>query len=372
LQELIQGTVNGLPLTGGQQNRIDAIAFESLTCDEDAMYGYSKALWEYINQSNIDALQIVAEATNFSEQLSKILTAVIPGLELLPVDEILGWVEAFGNYNLEAYESSITIGLEQEIICDLFCLAINSDCSLDFGTVYEYFVDKMGGVNLPTAAATLAEWVSFMIIGSYPNDRIVYLWSAFQLALAFMGQKFLGLSTIERYALFAQSGNPDNDWELLCDTCVSPWTRTFDFTDSVDTFAAVVLNPPNQATAVYVIGEGWTGSNYNSGGYNLTNQIRVWSQSESRHAQQARITLQSDTATTIGIFIYAVNGSSASVESLYAQEGNVVNIGQNQYVVNFDAPTVAHNGYRVDLRSLSGSIEGDVVFSELKLSGTFE
>jgi len=227
LQSLIQSTVNGNPETGGQQDRVDTLAFDVEGCDEDTIYGYCVALWQYINGNTIDALQKVAEATNASEQLSKILTTVIPGMELLPVDEVLGWIESFGNYNLEAYEASITIGLEQQIICDLFCLALDNDCHLDFGQVYQYFIDEMGGVDVPTALATFGEWVYFMVVGSYPTDRIVYLWSAFQLALAFMGQKFLGLSTVTRYALVAQAGDPDDDWMTLCDECVNTWSMSW-------------------------------------------------------------------------------------------------------------------------------------------------
>lgn len=230
LRDLIQSVVDGMPDAGGQESRIQSTVFADGTCNNDVLYGYSKALWQYINASSIDALQIISEATNASEQLSKLITAVIPGMELLPVDEVLGWIESFGNYNLEAYEASITVGLEEQIICDLFCLSVENGCTLDFDTVYEYFIDKMGGVSIPTATATLSEWVYFMVVGSYPTDRIVYMWSAFQLGLAFMGYKFLGLSTVERYSLIAQTGDPDNDWELLCDDC--GWVYESDFPTS--------------------------------------------------------------------------------------------------------------------------------------------
>jgi hypothetical protein len=227
LQSIIQSTVNGTPDTGGQNSRIISDAFDVDGCNNDVTYGYVKALWQYINATTIDALQILSEATNKTEQVSKFITAIIPGSELLPVDEVLGWIDQFGNYNLEAYEASITVGLEDEIICDLFCLAVNNDCSIDFGTVYDYFIDKLGGVNMPTATAVLLEWMQFMVTGAYPTDRIVYMWSAFQLGLAFMGQKFLGLSTIGRYSLIAQTGDADTDWQLLCPSCGTEWVRVF-------------------------------------------------------------------------------------------------------------------------------------------------
>ena len=47
---------------------------------------------------------------------------------------------------------------------------------IQFGDV-QYFIDKLGGLNVPMATATFLEWVQFMASGDYPNDRIVYLWS---------------------------------------------------------------------------------------------------------------------------------------------------------------------------------------------------
>lgn len=271
LQALIQQTVNGNPNTGGQQSRIDSLAFDVDDCNEDAIYGYSKALWEYINASTIDALQLLSEETNLPEQISKFITSIIPGAEVLPIDEILGWFSDFGNYNLEAYEASITVGLEQEIICDIFCMALNNNCSLDFGQVYDYFVEKLGGVSVPNALANLSEWIFFMATGTYPSDKIVYLWSAFQLALAFMGQKFLGVSTISRYALIAQSGIPDDAWATLCTDCVVEWEWTSNFSSSVNIWS--ITNNGFGALGTWSSGSGYHTSDVKIGNPNIYARI---------------------------------------------------------------------------------------------------
>lgn len=200
-------------------------------CDNDAIYGYVYALWQYIDRNNQDFLQQMAEATNYTEQLAKFIT-LIPLADQLPVDEILGWVEAFGDYNLEAYNASITIGLEQEIICDLFCIA-QTGCTITMQQVWDYFVTKFGGFNLPTLTANFIEWVSFMALGQYPNDRVVYMWCLFQLFCAFAGATFIGINTVKPYALFAQAGEPDTEWSILCTEC------------GPDPFATITFDDPN-------------------------------------------------------------------------------------------------------------------------------
>jgi hypothetical protein len=183
-------------------------------------------LWQYIDAKTTDFLQIMDEWTNFIGLLEQLIQ-LIPGYELLPFDDVQDWVEAFGQYNREAYDSEKTVELEQEIICELYCIAIDNGCTIDFGDVYDYFVGRIGGLNTPTFLATFAEWSYFMASGDYPNDRIVFLWSAFQLILAFVGQEFLGQHGIERYALYAQAGDPDNEWSILCDACNT--ILTFDY-----------------------------------------------------------------------------------------------------------------------------------------------
>jgi len=85
----------------------------------------------------------------------------------------------------------------------------------------------------------------------------VYLWSAFQLALAFMGQEYLGQNSIERYAIQAQTGDPDNDWSLLCDPCASgPWTYTAQFDVSPNNWQPFIP-VDNLPGAVYTPGVGW-------------------------------------------------------------------------------------------------------------------
>ncbi len=246
LQDAIKGS-----LKGAIQEYLDSECIGNLTCDRDELYGYSVALWGYIHQRNVDFLEMLDAATNVYEQMSTLLS-FIPGFELLPIDDILQWVANLGEYALDAYNSSYTVAKGQEIECDIMCMAYANGCSVTFGDVYEYLIEKIGGTNAPTVVATFAEWVAFMALGVYPSDRIIYLWSAFQLGMAVIGFEFGDTSGIDNYRIQALAGEEDDAWELLCDTCVGEiGSVTFDSVDdlsytlSYGSVVSAVGNPDN-------------------------------------------------------------------------------------------------------------------------------
>lgn len=226
------------------------------TCNEDVVWGYVSALVDYIDQQNVDFLQQMSEALNVGSGLDQLLQ-LIPGYELLPFDDIQDFIENFGDYNLEAYQASMTTGVRNQIKCDIFCMAISNGCSLDFGQVYQYMIDGIGNSAIDFGA-TFLEFVYFMIVGSYPSDRIVYIWSAFQLFLVMSGNEFLGLDTLTTYKNATINGDPDNDWETLCDECCESVSDSFDFT--VDDYDEIwTERQPSSGTTVWVDGVGYRG-----------------------------------------------------------------------------------------------------------------
>jgi hypothetical protein len=230
VQNAIQLITGGDPNINGNPNNWAQLAIEPVTsCDLDTTWGYTKALWNFLNQQNVDFLENLDEATNTGEQLARMMSG-IPLFGLLPFDEITDWLASLGEYNLDAYNASITAAINEQIWCDLFCLAQDNNCSLTFEQIWDYFVDKFGGLNFPTLGATFAELAIYMVTGSYLNDRIVYLWTLIQLGVAFIGGRFLGTNSMNEIAIHAQTGDADNDWVLLCDPCHSPFIYERDFT----------------------------------------------------------------------------------------------------------------------------------------------
>lgn len=220
--------------TTGRQGEIDTIAITGgeVGCDYDIVYGRVSELWNYINARSQDFLEQLVEATIAAERASLLIRA-IPGFGSLPIDEAVEWLAMLPRYGYIAYMSQLTTELEVDIKCGLFCLAVDNDCSLTFGMVYDFFVERLGGVSVPTAIAAFLEWIEFMVLGEYPNDRIIYMLSAWQLALAFMGAEFLGIDSISPYAIRVALADPDDDWTLLCVECyVNCGTLSFDDTET--------------------------------------------------------------------------------------------------------------------------------------------
>lgn len=264
IQNAIQSLITGSPDIGSSPNIYNSDAInESGACDYDAVWGYCKALWLYIDQQNIDFLQQMSEATNLSESIDTLLST-IPGYRLLPIQSVLDFITNIADYNLEAYNASITTQVTEDIECALFCYAINNDCTISFADVYNIMLDFYGGANFPNLGATFSELVIFMVTGVYPSDKIVYLWTMVQLGIVFIGQSFLGVNTLSEYALHAQTGDPDNDWALLC-TCV--WTHTFDFTVDDGGFYSRSIGGDWTSGNVWQAGVGWTSfDSYSSSG----------------------------------------------------------------------------------------------------------
>ncbi len=247
LQQTINNSVAGFPNQNGDSSQYNQEVFPPpIGCDKDTTWGYVDALWNYIHANNVDFLEQLNEATNQAGQINALLK-FIPGFEQIPISDVLAWIENLGEYNLDAYNASVTVAIQDKIRCDLFCIAVLNNCSITFGDVYEYFETQFGGFNAPTLGATFLELVVFMVTGNYPNDRIIYLWSLVQLGFAFIGAEFLGINSISPYAIQAQNGDPDNNWSLLCQVC-DGWEKTWDFT--VDGGVA-------DGWAVAGIGDGW-------------------------------------------------------------------------------------------------------------------
>jgi len=258
LQQTINNSVAGFTNQNGSPAEYNQEVFPPpVNCDKDATWGYVDALWNFIHTNNVDFLQQLNEATNQAGQINTLLS-FIPAFEQIPVSDILEWIENLGEYNLDAYNASVTVAIQDQIRCDLFCIAVNNNCSITFGDVYEYFEAQFGGLNAPTLGATFLELVIFMITGNYPNDRIIYLWSLVQLGFAFIGAEFLGINSISQYAIQAQNGDPDNNWSLLCAPCVASWSKSWDFT--LGSFAS-------DGWAVGNWGDGW----FNGLGYRSQN-----------------------------------------------------------------------------------------------------
>jgi len=192
------------------------------TCDtegKDAIYGACKAIVEFIHQNNLDFLESISQAGNFTDQAKRILSG-IPLVGILPSDEVADYMTFIIDELLEEYNATVTEELLQTVICDLFCIAVDSDCSLDFAELLNYFSAKVDP-SLSSAVTTFLNLVQFAIVGTFAGDDYFYYLCYFQLWLAYADSEFFGNVGIQSLAMTAAAGynSPDSDWSIFCTDC---------------------------------------------------------------------------------------------------------------------------------------------------------
>lgn len=209
-------------------------------CDDagkDAIYGAINQLVRYINQRNIDFLENINQAGNTPEQIERAISA-IPIFNELPIDEIFGWVNFIATELEDEYNAIVTEALLQSVVCDLFCIAVASDCHLDFNDVYNYFAGKVSP-SISLGVSTVLSLIQFAALGTMSGDAYFHYMCYFQLSLVGMGQFYLGVNSLNDYAYQTRAGlnSPDHDWSIFCLDC-PPLYRiwTWDFANGMGEF----------------------------------------------------------------------------------------------------------------------------------------
>lgn len=232
------------------------------TCDipdKDAIFNGMRELVGYINQTNIDALQNIAQAGNAADQAQRLISGV-PVLGQLPIDEIVDYAAFIANELLDEYEATVDEALLEQVTCDLFCLATSNNCSISMRDVLDYFANKVGG-DFFDLIGDLANVVQFALTGTFSGDQYFYFMSFFQLLAASVTEGFFGFRPISYYSIRVETGmnNPDNDWELLCVECPTYYRiETHDFRS--DGLGEWTLGDFGVLTAQGIEGENQSGS----------------------------------------------------------------------------------------------------------------
>lgn len=218
-------------------------------CDNDFLAGSIIALVDNIDLSNIDFLEDVEVGTNDEERVSRLIAAV-PGLGVLPADEILNTFQEFLSDFKEGYESAVTLAWKDEVSRALYCIAQeHPECVLTFGQVFDYFKNRAGSEL--TLGSLIQNVVSFVLNGDFSTDELVRS-GMYTIALGFMmtGGAWSG-TTIQLLTAIASDAEPSNRWETW-DPCEPSEEICYDFTTGEHGW-----DLDNPAFAVYVPGEGF-------------------------------------------------------------------------------------------------------------------
>ena len=227
------------------------------TAGRDAVYGAVDRLVRYIHTKSEDFLQQVTQAANISQQIDRAISAT-PVLGLLPADELAGYIGFIVDELAQEYNATVDEDLLQSVICDLFCIAVNSDCHLNFNDVVDYFASKVSP-TFSNFTTTFLNLVQFAATGTFSGDDYFYFMAYFQLQIAGTKQRFLDIQSIDTYVMQAQAGlnSPDHDWAIFCTACPQQY-RLFewDFRTQGQGDFAITTGFPTPG-GVFVAGRGW-------------------------------------------------------------------------------------------------------------------
>jgi len=194
-------------------------------CNLDALWGFIDGGIEGMNANNIDAQQSLEAVTNIFERAATVVSA-IPGIGVLPVDEVIAYINGLWSNDLfENYEANDTTGYRNELKCDIFCLAQANDCKVTVDMLFTYFQERLSyeGDDI------VDDIVQFLIDGTWSGTQINDTFYLAQLLWMRNGNRFFPVQGIMSFSTLFALGEPSDDWELLCEECVTEWDFVINF-----------------------------------------------------------------------------------------------------------------------------------------------
>lgn len=220
--------------------------------ERDVLYGGVIALADYMIGNVTDFLEIVEQNIANPPELVENIVEAVPGLGLLPIDDLVeygGWlIDQF----LDAWNATVTEDLIQDFYCELFCLALDHNCQLTLDLIIGLCNSKMPSTLEGIFKMSIQNAISFVVLGNFVGDDFFYVGIGLQLNLIAMGQQWVRARGWKPYQYRFSAGKlePNNGHEVFCTECPEYASYIeYDFTISNHGFTAV--------GGTWVAGQGW-------------------------------------------------------------------------------------------------------------------
>jgi len=184
-------------------------------CDYDSIFGLCKQIIAFTDALAFDAFQIIEVASNAVEALA-IAADSVPAL-----GESLEFASFVQDAAYEMYLAANTEAFENELACELFCMAIET-CELSLEDVRGFFRSKCTA----SYPITIDEFLQ-VIIQSASGELVVYnTWSLLWECIL-SGVSWFGYDTAEALIRIISSfyNDPNPDWATLCSECAGEVLR---------------------------------------------------------------------------------------------------------------------------------------------------
>lgn len=244
-------------------------------CDEDRIFGSITAVFDELNQSAVDFLEILEASSNITEMIYEwseaIAAAAIAsgGAAIVAAGVIIAaaqTTEEFLDDLIANYNAAYTTELRDELRCEFFCYAQDQlDCGFSASDILVWLESQIDFSSI--TLVELVDWF-FGLTTSLDRLTVLYVWYL-ELALMrfaitntlasfFVGQP--ARNAVTRLIRVATASEPDNDWTVFCDVCPSDsWEQEWDFTVSDGGWSRNAYCA-NNFVGVYVAAVGWSAS----------------------------------------------------------------------------------------------------------------
>lgn len=207
----------GHSLTPGQSaaNLIpDNVKDEFGNCIDDNLWGAMLYLVQSGNRLISDFFEVLEVLSNTIERMEVVSKAIPAAGDY--ISAAAGFADQLGEEIAEGYAGAYTEAYEQQLACDLFCLA-RSTCELSIDGVINLLNERL---SEPFGLADFGEIMTGIATGSWVGDELVDVaFMVFFGALKF-GQQFgdtLGVRPLPVLMSLGADQLASNNWEVLCD-----------------------------------------------------------------------------------------------------------------------------------------------------------
>jgi hypothetical protein len=222
----VQDAVNaGLPLRPDELTTV-----VGTSCDRDALWAGCIGLIQQMNRNNVDFLEQVEIFTNPVERITGV-TGLIPQLKITTA--VFDFVNELFADITENYNAEYTTDYENEVSCQLFCLALSHEdagCIMSFDDIYNIFKNRLDASF--TIESAFEDVIQYLATGTWSGTQICDFMFMFQLQCIRSATKFLAIDLLSLQQMFTVgTDEPNSGWNVLCTDCPPEPTDTcLDFT----------------------------------------------------------------------------------------------------------------------------------------------
>lgn len=198
-------------------------------CDYGYTFHSASVLVELLDSLTRDMFESIEVGSNHLER-AELLVSAIPGVGILPFDELLRLADDLVENVSEDYNGAYDEGLYDDIRCALWC-TIRNECEMSIDDAFEFYEARLGTSLPQNPVEGLLGVLQFLDSGDFPGDLIVYGMHLLVLAAMRAGGDYLGIDFARLGLRITAAGDDaDNDWETLCEECVPDPETCIDFT----------------------------------------------------------------------------------------------------------------------------------------------